>query len=93
MNENENENENELTVLTANREIDKGWTLDENGNWVVSAHDRRRLVTTEAAAAAELFNGKVPLIMVKDSIRRHSTSKEDGKNLEELLDAWLAKNS
>lgn len=86
-------NQNELTALTNDREIDLGWTQDEDGNWVVSGHDRRRLVTTELSAVAPLFNGFVPLVLVKGAIRRHSTSKEDGKNLEELLDAWLAKNS
>lgn len=86
-------NKNDLTVLTNNREIDMGWTQNEDGNWVASGHDRRRLVTTDLSAVAPLFNGFVPLVLVQESIYRHSMSKEDGKNLKELLDAWLAKNN
>lgn len=59
-------------ALTNGRDRAKGWEQNEQGNWVASAHDRRRLATTvikdvAASQGGNLFGPQIVVILSRFS--------------------------
>ena len=92
-NQNQNENQADLTVLTRGREIDLGWTKNDEGNWSPPLWDRRRLAVGELSILAMMFGGFVPLQALPGIASHHSVSKADEKELFGELTRWIQLNS
>ena len=92
----ENENDAEagaLRELCRGHEPDAGWTKDENGNWIPSITDRRRIVVAKLYLLALIFGGMVPLVAVSKMLEEQSTDEEDLKNLTGAFEDFVSKSS
>lgn len=74
-------------ALTNGRDRAKGWTQDENGNWIASAWDRRRVVTSTLNLLAErqggVFGPQVGMVILANA------TGPDDINLVKLTHEWL----
>lgn len=82
-----------LRELCRGHEPDAGWTKDENGNWIPSITDRRRIVVAKLFLLALIFGGMVPLVAVSKMLEEQSTDEEDLKNLTGAFEDFVSKGS
>ena len=80
-----------LKALCRGNRTDRGWTQDENGNWVASVFDRRRIGVAEMSLVAEI-NGLPGLPMpvaFHVLVEHHSTGYEVANALLENFGKWM----
>ena len=74
-------------ALTNGRDRSKGWAQDEAGNWLASAHDRRRMATSVVKDLAEKQGGVTgPQILEVVGLMKVG---EDDPELLKLVGSWL----
>lgn len=85
------ENKAELKALCRGNRTDRGWTQNEDGNWVASVFDRRRIGVAELHLIAEVneMPGLPMFIAFQVLTQRHSTGDEDAKALLENFEKWM----
>jgi hypothetical protein len=80
---------NEKWTMTNGNHRTRGWTEDENGNWVPSLHDRRRVTTAGLEMYAENHGGMIHGPVVYKIIQMNSTDKADHHKLSKMVLAQL----
>lgn len=78
----------DLKALCRGNRTDRGWTQTDEGNWVPSVHDRRRVAVAHVNALAENQGGAVFGPQVLGILQNNSTSGDDYAALLTNFEAW-----